>query len=257
VSQRHPCHDGTVVTFPSPATTSALPPPRRERKKQQTRAALEAAALRLFAERGYEQTTVEDIADAADVAVRTFFRYFSSKRHVLFGDVAHDIVTRLRDALARRPAAEAPVDGVRAAMDAIDVDDPVGHGEIVARMRLVRQLPELMPAYQMVFHELQEALAEFVGARTRQAPTALYPQLLAGAATLSAKTALYELERGDASPRRLRELRHKAFDALTAGLAGLAPAATQAPAAAPRAQRPPTPTAPRPRREGNPAGRGR
>jgi AcrR family transcriptional regulator len=211
-----------VVTVPE--ATRALPHMRRERKKLQTRAALEAAALRLFAERGYEQTTVEDIADAADVAVRTFFRYFSSKRHVLFGDVGHNIVDRLRAALAERPPGEAPLDGVRAAMDHLDVDDAVRHREIVDRMRLVQQLPELLPAYQMIFHELHEALAEFVAARTGQPAAALYPQLVAGAATLSSKAALRELEHGDASPQDLRDLRRRAFDALTAGLDALAPA---------------------------------
>jgi AcrR family transcriptional regulator len=75
----------------------------RERKKRETREALTRAALELFAERGYDETTLAEIADAAGVSTRTIFAYFPSKEDILFSTMQ-----TMRDALARalveRPA---------------------------------------------------------------------------------------------------------------------------------------------------------
>ncbi len=65
--------------------TAETEPSRRERKKRDARERLYEVALRLFRARGYEATTVQDIADAADVAKGTFFNYFPTKEHVLAG----------------------------------------------------------------------------------------------------------------------------------------------------------------------------
>ena len=198
-----------------PPETSA--PGRRERKKLETRAALEAAALRLFAERGYEQTTVDEIAEAADVAVRTFFRYFQSKQHVLFGDVALGIAARLRTALRERPAKETPVEAVRAALGAMELDDAEQQRQVLDRLRLLQRLPELGGTYHLLFQQLHDVIAEEVAERTGKPVADLHPQLLAAAATGALKAALtvFEVSGGR---RQLAELRDKAYTLLTAGL---------------------------------------
>jgi AcrR family transcriptional regulator len=198
-----------------PPETSA--PGRRERKKLETRAALEAAALRLFAERGYEQTTVDEIAEAADVAVRTFFRYFQSKQHVLFGDVALGIAARLRTALRERPAKETPVEAVGAALGAMELDDAEQQRQVLDRLRLLQRLPELGGTYHLLFQQLHDVIAEEVAERTGKPVADLHPQLLAAAATGALKAALtvFEVSGGR---RQLAELRDRAYTLLTAGL---------------------------------------
>jgi AcrR family transcriptional regulator len=78
---------------------------------------LQQAALRLYSERGFEQTTVAEIARTAGVTERTFFRYFSDKREVLFWG-AGSLQERLVAALAAAPAAAPPIDAVATALDA-------------------------------------------------------------------------------------------------------------------------------------------
>jgi len=92
----------------------------RERKKAATREALHEAALRLFAERGYRATTVTDIAAAADVSERTFFRYFRSKEDVALQDVGR-LLPRLEQAIRERPVAEAPLHALLNAFLAVAV----------------------------------------------------------------------------------------------------------------------------------------
>lgn len=87
----------------------------REQKKQQLRAELSAAALELFISRGYEATTVDDIAAAVNVSPRTFFRYFASKEDCAI-EPLHVGILDLREHLARRPRTEPLPEALRAAV---------------------------------------------------------------------------------------------------------------------------------------------
>jgi AcrR family transcriptional regulator len=88
---------------------------RRDRKKTETRQALRDAAHRLFAEKGFAKTTIDDITEAADVSRRTFFRYYDSKDDLLRVD-AGDLMPVLVAALRARPADEPPLTAILAAL---------------------------------------------------------------------------------------------------------------------------------------------
>ena len=116
-------------------------PSLRDRKKERTRRALVEAAAELFATRGYEATTVADIAAAADIAPRTFFGYFASKEELLFP--ASDARVRASvDAIATRAPGESPVDVLLRGLDAAAApDDDLVDRLAALRLKLIREVP--------------------------------------------------------------------------------------------------------------------
>jgi AcrR family transcriptional regulator len=133
----------------------------RERKKESTRRALVAAAARLFAEKGYAQTTVAEIAAAAEVSTKTLFNYFAGKEDILFCGDRQRLNTALR-VIAERGPDEQPVDLlVRLGEELIasfahlngDTDE-VTAIPYALRVRLILTVPELQAR---TMHHLQDA----------------------------------------------------------------------------------------------------
>src|SRR5215216_1134024 len=107
----------------------------RERKKRKTRWAIQEHALRLFAEQGYEATTVEQIAEAAEVSPSTFFRYFKTKEDVVSEDRYDDLIIA---GIEAAPADLGPLATMRHALKISMSDLKPGENEqILIRMRLV------------------------------------------------------------------------------------------------------------------------
>lgn len=141
----------------------AAEPGLRERKKQRTRRMLIEAAARLFDERGYEQTTIADIAAAVEVSPRTFFSYFPSKEDVLFADTAERMRAAVAAIEARRPD-ESLVDvlvrafGEVAGSEAFTAD--LGSRPAEVRLRLLASVPALQAAALRRLLQAQDAIAE-------------------------------------------------------------------------------------------------
>ncbi|MFF2521795.1 TetR/AcrR family transcriptional regulator [Streptomyces liangshanensis] len=119
-------------------------PPRpglRERKKLRTRSAIRRATYRLIAEQGYEATTVEQIAEAAEVSPSTVSRYFPAKEDIV---LSHGYGTVLAAALRARPAGEAPLDSLRyVTTDALRTLLTERRDALVRRARLMAEVPAI------------------------------------------------------------------------------------------------------------------
>jgi len=113
----------------------------RERKKARTRAAIREHALRLFGEQGYQATTVEQIAAAAEVSPSTFFRYFPTKEDVVLRD---DFDERVVDAFERQPPTMTPLAALRAAIrEAVATLSPAEWEEFRQTTALGATVPEI------------------------------------------------------------------------------------------------------------------
>jgi AcrR family transcriptional regulator len=145
------------------APVDAPRPGLRERKKAKTRAAIQEHALRLFAQRGYDGTSVEDIAEAAEVSPSTFFRYFPTKEDVVLYDPFDPV---LIDAFRRQPPDLSPIGAMRAAFRAATAG--VGWEQQQAeRARLIFAVPELrrrmIDEFVTSMEPFARALADRVG----------------------------------------------------------------------------------------------
>ena len=146
---------------PSPTSpTTGL----RERKKARTRATLQETALRLFHEQGYEQTTVEQIAAAAEVSPSTFFRYFPTKEEVVLYDALDPL---LIEAFRAQPAHMSPSAAMRAAMHHVfDTLTPEQVADQRERAALALRVPALQNAWIAELLRNQRMVCELLAERT-------------------------------------------------------------------------------------------
>lgn len=151
----------------------------RERKKAKARALIQDHALRLFAEQGYEATTVTQIADAAEVSPSTLFRYFETKADILRYDVLDPL---LFAAYRRQPPELRPIAALRGAAHAMleDLPPDVLHQQI-DRARLILSVPELRASALGAGDEVEALLAEAEANRTGRTPDPFALKICVGA----------------------------------------------------------------------------
>jgi AcrR family transcriptional regulator len=200
----------------------------RERKRVALRRRIQQEALRLFAEHGFERTTVEQIADAADTSTTTFYRYFPAKQDVI---LRNDLVAGNEAELAGieaeligRPAGESLATVIRAfahAMVGFAEADEAFH---LARLRLVTLVPDLAAHHVRDEILMVTLLRRVVAARTGRPVDDLDLELLCGATTAAVLTATRRWAAQDGRPP-LAELVDRAMDVLVPMIAatGLTP----------------------------------
>ncbi|KAA5831188.1 TetR/AcrR family transcriptional regulator [Saccharopolyspora hirsuta] len=134
----------------------------RERKKRRTKQALIDAALRLFDAKGYDSTTVAEIAAAAEVSPATFFNYFATKDEVVFADDAI-YGELLAQAFADRTADESPEDLLLRTIEQLSTAEswsfPLDHELTRVRARLIAEVPALRAGALLRNASLQQQLA--------------------------------------------------------------------------------------------------
>jgi AcrR family transcriptional regulator len=167
----------------------------RERKKIRTRETIRREAFRLIQENGYAATTVEQIADAAEVSPSTFFRYFPTKESIVLAD---DLDPVILNALDEQPPELSPIQAVRRAYQAAMAKMSEDEREFeTTRQRLMFSIPELKAAMYDEYYRTITAFAEVVGRRIGRDPSDFELRAFAGALT-GAMMAVYEPGRGAA-----------------------------------------------------------
>jgi TetR/AcrR family transcriptional regulator, regulator of mycofactocin system len=179
--------------------------PRARRPPLTTIEAIEKVALELFVERGFEETPVEEIAAAAGISRRTFFRYFASKNDIPFGhfdQLLDDLDAWLAAQSDDRPMLEVIVEAVQR-FNRFHSDGPVAHRQ---RMELILHTPALRANSVLRNAEWVTVVATYAARRMHEPADAFGPQLVAHVAHASASVA-YEQWLGDKSSDLMKLIR--------------------------------------------------
>ncbi|RDI64338.1 acyl-CoA-like ligand-binding transcription factor [Nocardia pseudobrasiliensis] len=166
---------------------SKMPAGLRERKKERTRRTIRTEAMRLFKRQGYAETTVEQIAAAADISPSTFFRYFPSKEQVALTDDMDPIMLR---AIEDQPLELSPLAAFRNAVTQtfaqLDAEDVAFEQD---RMQLIWREPELRGVIAQETERNLLMVSEIVARRVGREPDDLEVRAFAGALIGAAMTA--------------------------------------------------------------------
>ncbi|MEZ7004326.1 mycofactocin system transcriptional regulator [Streptomyces sp. AD55] len=163
---------------------------RSGRPRATSRADLERLGFELFARQGFDDTTVDDIAAAAGIGRRTFFRYFSSKNDLVWGDFETQL-TKLRDLLDTEPPGTSVTDALRRAVvefNRFDTTDVPWHRQ---RMELILTVPTLQADATLRYASWRLIVTEFVARRMGLPVSDVVPRLF-GHTMLAAAIAAYE-----------------------------------------------------------------
>ena len=163
---------------------------RRGRPPSTSRRELRLIALRLFAERGFDNTTIELIAAEAGVSERTFFRYFTTKASVLWTEFETEVET-IRASLASVSDDMPMMAAIRRAVVAANHYHANDVPEMRMRMHLIATVPALSFSAAEHYEAWERAISDFAGRRLGQPADSLYP-LAIGRAALAACRAAYE-----------------------------------------------------------------
>lgn len=192
----------------------------RERKKEQTRQRIAAAALRLFGDRGFDAVTVNEVAEAAEVAKATLFAYFPTKESLVLHGVGDDDLAGIA---ARRPAGQSFLEALRAhyralaaaALPAAELD------ALITRVRVIWDSPELQGAASALLYRQRRELARVLAGEYGDTAAGLMAAQVAASLLTLQESYFERLLDGAPAPDAARALAQDlelAFDLLEHGL---------------------------------------
>ena len=200
-------------TLPSPASGGGVKSGLRERKKQKTRESIQRTALRLFVKQGYEETTIEQIAAAAEISPSTFFNYFPTKEDVVLFDAYDPVAIRM---FLERPKDEPLNVVVRRVLEELSAVFQRDEDLIRARGRLFLEVRELRARMWEETERTLVIINQILAERTGRRPDDFELRVTARLVTAAIMEATLEWLRSNGR-HDLVELSNRALDVVDSG----------------------------------------